>query len=104
MAAKTRFTPGCDHCVRARPGTANMRARFEIQVQRGATRSLTGFFQRQHLGVLLLFVGVCAATDDLATFGDQHGADTRIRRSQRHALPGKLQRLLHELLVASCLS
>src|SRR5208282_6367020 len=44
------------------------------------------------------------AANDFATFRGQHGAHARIRRCQRHALPGEFQRLLHELLVSRVLS
>ena len=82
-----------DHCVGAGTGAADMRAGFEIDIERRAARSLAGFFHRQHFCVLPLFVGVRAATDDLATSGHHHGADARIGRGQRHALSGELPAL-----------
>ncbi len=95
----TLHTSGND-CVGARPGAPDMRARLEIQVERCAPSPLARLFQCQHFGMLLLFVGVYPATNDLAILGNQYRAHARVRGSQRYALAGELQRLLHELLVS----
>jgi hypothetical protein len=96
--------PGRDDPVGARPGAPDMRTWFEIQKKRRAARSLTSLFQRQRLCVLPPFVDMCSAANDLATLSHHHGAYAWVRRRQRHALPGKFQRLLHELLVSRCSS
>jgi hypothetical protein len=77
-----------------------MAARFQVQVQSCAPRSLTGLRNRQHLGVLAAFVGMRAPADDLALRSHKYRTHTRVGRSQRYSLASELQRLLHELLVA----
>ena len=96
MATTTRLMPAAIDGVGARPGAANVRAGFEVQIERGPSRLIAGLFDRQHLGMLHAVVGVSAATDDLclpATPTRRPPADSA-RPAQRPA--GELQRLLHE--------
>ena len=60
---------GRDDRVGAGTGASNVRAGFQVQIERGAARTLAGLFQRQHLGVLQAVVSVEAAADDLARRG-----------------------------------
>ena len=87
--------PGAEMCIRDR---------LEVQVKRSPTRALARLLDGPYLGVLAAFVEVSAAADDFAISSDQQRSDAGIGRGERHALAGKFQGLLHELLVARLFS
>ena len=103
MAITTRLMPAVITASAQGASTPGMRAGFEIEVERCAARAFAGLLDGQHLGMLPAFVSVRAAANDLArrltiTAPTQGFGDASAMPS-----PGKLQRLLHELLVAYCL-
>ena len=100
MATTTRLIPSAYDGVRARPGTSNVRARFEVEIERGALGLVAGLLDGQDLGMLHAVVGVGSTPHDLAFWRHQHRAYAWIRRNQSDATMGEPQGLLHEARVA----
>ena len=93
-AATTRRHAGGDDGVRAGRRAALVRARLQVEVQRGAARALAGLRQRDDFGVLHARVGVEAAAHHLAV-AHQHGAHHGVRAGQRAALARQVERFAH---------
>src|SRR5690242_6988809 len=84
-----------DHGIGARRRLADMRTRFERDIQRGAAGSLAGAAERLHLGMRAASGLRPAAPDDDAVL-DHDRADRRVRPGAAEAAPSERQGKLHE--------
>ena len=84
-----------DQRVDARRRAALVRARLQIEIQRGAARLLAGLRQRDDFGVLQPGIGVESAAHHFA-IAHQHRAHQRIGTRQRPALARQVERFAHD--------
>src|SRR5258708_15249648 len=75
----------CDHGIGARSGAALMRAGLKIEVEGAATRTFSGTFYSENLGVLLSLVGVKGFSYKRSIRSHDDRADARIGRRQSDA-------------------
>ncbi len=58
-----------------------MRVRFQIDIERAATRFFTGLFESKYFGVFHSGVGINTGTCDISLCIDNDGTNVWIRRS-----------------------
>jgi hypothetical protein len=82
---------GCNDGVGARPGTALMRAGFEIDVQNSTPSFFSRLLQSQDFSVFDPGEGVGASANDLSRAVHNHRTNTGVGRGQTDSCPRQLK-------------